>query len=315
MTSVIVPAHNEERWIGACLSALLRGAQDGEFEIVVVCNGCTDRTAEIARSFGEAVTVVETPVASKVNALSIGDRIVAGFPRLYVDGDVILDTSSARALMTALDEPGVLAVSPRPSYRVQHSGRLVRSYHRIWVRLPGVRAGLVGAGVYGLSEEGRRRLGSFPDVLGDDYFVQQRFASHERRVVDDAISQVEPSRSVGDLIDRKVRVFVGNREVADRYRGGEATTRWTGCLQVVRERPGLVADLPAFTAVSVLAKSIAWWRYRRGTWRSWTGNARGSGQLSLLMTGRDSQSREHEPSGSHATVLDGSNDKQRERTS
>ena len=48
MISVIVPAHNEENYLGATLDALRR--QDhGWFEVIVVANGCTDATAKIAR--------------------------------------------------------------------------------------------------------------------------------------------------------------------------------------------------------------------------------------------------------------------------
>ena len=50
MVSVIVPARNEEACLGSCLESLV--AQTGiDFEIIVVDDASTDRTAEIARSF------------------------------------------------------------------------------------------------------------------------------------------------------------------------------------------------------------------------------------------------------------------------
>src|SRR5438105_13900816 len=52
LVSVIVPARNEEACLGLCLESLV--AQTGiDFEIVVVDDASTDRTAEIARSFSE----------------------------------------------------------------------------------------------------------------------------------------------------------------------------------------------------------------------------------------------------------------------
>ncbi|MBO0838909.1 MAG: glycosyltransferase, partial [Actinobacteria bacterium] len=52
MASIIIPACNESRVIKRLLSRLVCSARDGEFEIIVVANGCTDDTAEIACSFG-----------------------------------------------------------------------------------------------------------------------------------------------------------------------------------------------------------------------------------------------------------------------
>ena len=49
MISVIVPAHNEEAYLPRTLEAL-RHQNYGWFEVIVVANGCTDRTAELARA-------------------------------------------------------------------------------------------------------------------------------------------------------------------------------------------------------------------------------------------------------------------------
>ena len=53
MISVIIPAHNEERVIARTLEAMVAGASPGELEIIVVANGCSDATADVARGFGE----------------------------------------------------------------------------------------------------------------------------------------------------------------------------------------------------------------------------------------------------------------------
>lgn len=54
----MVPAHNEEADIGRTIASLLMQARPVD-EIVVIPNGCTDRTAEIARRY--PVTVLELP--------------------------------------------------------------------------------------------------------------------------------------------------------------------------------------------------------------------------------------------------------------
>lgn len=57
--SVVIPAHNEESLIGACLESLANQDYSGHYEIIVVDNNSTDRTAEIARSHGAIVVSEE----------------------------------------------------------------------------------------------------------------------------------------------------------------------------------------------------------------------------------------------------------------
>ena len=52
MLSIIVPAHDEAPVIGRLLGQLVSSAGEGRLDILVVANGCTDNTAEIAASFG-----------------------------------------------------------------------------------------------------------------------------------------------------------------------------------------------------------------------------------------------------------------------
>lgn len=54
--SVVIPAYNEEKRIEACLRSVFHQTQL-PFEVIVVDNNSTDRTAEIARSLGAKVIV------------------------------------------------------------------------------------------------------------------------------------------------------------------------------------------------------------------------------------------------------------------
>jgi glycosyltransferase involved in cell wall biosynthesis len=60
--SVIVPAHNEERYIGDCVAAILREASRAPFpvEVIVVDNASVDATAAVAAGF-RGVRVVSEP--------------------------------------------------------------------------------------------------------------------------------------------------------------------------------------------------------------------------------------------------------------
>jgi hypothetical protein len=205
MLSVVIPAHNEEAVIGRCLRALVEGARTGELEVVVVCNGCSDRTAQVAREFGDPVRVVETTMAGKSLALRLGDRSARGFPRFYVDADVVLPLAAVRAVARALEAGEALAAAPR--MRVDLSGRpwSVRAYYDVWTRLPYHAGGTIGSGVYALSREGRARFGEFPDLISDDGFVRLHFAPAERMTVMGASFLVTPPETLGGVIAIKTR--------------------------------------------------------------------------------------------------------------
>jgi glycosyltransferase involved in cell wall biosynthesis len=99
MISFIVPAHNEEVWVGRCVSAIRNGAQSlGELhEIIVVDDASSDATASIARQQGAQVVRVEhRQIAATRNA---GAQQAHGDILFFVDADTL---ASAPAIQSAL---------------------------------------------------------------------------------------------------------------------------------------------------------------------------------------------------------------------
>jgi glycosyltransferase involved in cell wall biosynthesis len=211
--SVVIPAHDEAAVIGRCLDALFGGFERGELDVVVVCNGCTDRTADVVRSSGHRVRVVELAEAAKPAALRAGDAAASTFPRLYLDADVVLPGSAARRVLERLKD-GAIAARPPIRYDAEASSAPVQSYYRARSRLPAVLGSLWGAGVYGLSAAGRRRFGAFPDVIADDFFVDGLFEADEVEIVDCPPVLVRAPRSSRDLVRVLRRVYLGKGERA-----------------------------------------------------------------------------------------------------
>jgi glycosyltransferase involved in cell wall biosynthesis len=83
--SLIIPAHNEEKYIGDCLESIQKYAND-VFEVIVVDNVCTDRTSEIARSF-PFVRVVSQPNKGLLWARQKGFEEASGDLLAYIDAD------------------------------------------------------------------------------------------------------------------------------------------------------------------------------------------------------------------------------------
>ncbi|MCK9900286.1 glycosyltransferase family 2 protein [Frankia sp. Cpl3] len=268
LASVVVPAHNEEAVIGRCLKSLTADLPAGALEVVVVCNGCTDRTAEIARTFG--VRVVESGQANKSAALNLGDAAVAAFPRFYLDADIEVTGLALQEVAEFLRAGDALAAAPRLRPCMTQVPRPVRDYYRIWMRLPYVVNGHVGSGVIGLSEAGRRRFDRFPAIIADDLFLYRLFAPGERATVDSVHFTVFPARTTRDFIRRKIRVYAGNLEIR---RLGQLPAAAAGSeaswLSVIVADPRLLTAAPAYFVISTVAKLLGMRKVRRGDLRSW----------------------------------------------
>jgi glycosyltransferase involved in cell wall biosynthesis len=53
--SVVIPAYNEEKFIGKTLRSIARQDYPGKFEVIVVDNGSSDKTGAIAKKFGAKI--------------------------------------------------------------------------------------------------------------------------------------------------------------------------------------------------------------------------------------------------------------------
>ena len=209
MTTIVIPAYNEGRVIGRLLGQIVPATNAEELNVVVVANGCTDETAEVAASFGPCVQVISIPSASKHAALIAANAAVRDFPRVYVDADVELRTVDVQALAAALRQPGVLAVAPERLLVLAGRPWPVRWYYEVWMRLPEVRLGLWGRGVIAVSEAGQERIAGLPPFLGDDLAASLLFAPEERRIVPGARAIIHTPRTVADLLLRRVRAATG----------------------------------------------------------------------------------------------------------
>jgi Glycosyl transferase family 2 len=114
---IIVPARDEEDTIGRCLQSLV--TQQGiKFQVTVVDDGSSDRTAEIARSFaGVRVMQADEPaagVSGKSNALILGVRHAKAPWLLFTDADTEHLPGSLAAAVAEAEQHGVDLLSYSP---------------------------------------------------------------------------------------------------------------------------------------------------------------------------------------------------------
>jgi glycosyltransferase involved in cell wall biosynthesis len=121
LISVIIPAHNEEAYLRRTLNALRR-QKHVRREIIVVANGCTDRTAEIARGRCDRLVVLSQRGLGV--ARNLGARMARGELLVFLDADTLLDRralSRVAEQFTGADAAGTLKGRPdsnRLAYRL-----------------------------------------------------------------------------------------------------------------------------------------------------------------------------------------------------
>lgn len=278
VASVIIPAHNEEASIEACLDAVLSNPDSQRFDVVVVANGCSDRTVELVRAYSAPVRLIETDVGSKANALELGHAGTAAGPRIYLDADIVISGDALGAVLEVLAIDGVEGSAPRIDLAEPASATwLLRQYAAIWNQAPYFHADLIGSGFYGLTEQAQSRIGQWPALIADDLVALCHLAPNERKTAAGWFRHTLPSR-LRDVAKVEVRREAGrlefaawaeaeNKSVAEENPGG----RW---LVDLARQPQNWVGLGLFVAVKVLAKirakkavannSIAWGQDQHG---------------------------------------------------
>lgn len=273
--NIILPAHDEAGYIGACLDALLASDLRGlALRVIVVANGCSDDTAARARMRAErlaargcALHVIETPQGGKLRALQLGDGAAGPGPRLYLDADVIVSPGLVRALVEALqgDAPRYACGTPIVARALSP---VTRAYGRFWSRLPFVTQGAPGFGLFAMTAAGRARWGDWPDIISDDTFARLNFAPTERVRLPQTYRwpMVEGFRALVRVRRRQDR---GVREVARRFpallRNDDARGTGAGGIlgRALRDPAGFVVYAAVALAVRLPgAKEAGWDRGR-----------------------------------------------------
>ncbi|MCC1491159.1 glycosyltransferase family 2 protein [Cognatishimia sp. F0-27] len=185
--TVIIPANNEAALIAGTLDAVLLSEwrRPDPLEVIVSANACTDETVGLARMREQAfaargwpLKVLNRDEPGKIGALNAADAVATGDARIYLDADVTVSPPLLAQLADLLDVAEPRYASGKLS--IMAKGPISRAYARIWRRVPFMRQGVPGAGLFAVNAAARARWGQFPDVIADDIFVRLQFAPPER---------------------------------------------------------------------------------------------------------------------------------------
>ncbi len=98
--SYIIPARNEAAYIARAVESILAQQPAAPSEVIVVDNGSTDGTGEIARAAG--ARVLASPATTAAGARNDGARAAAGDVLCFIDGDCVVAPDHLATVLAAL---------------------------------------------------------------------------------------------------------------------------------------------------------------------------------------------------------------------
>lgn len=182
--SVIVPAFNEEKYLRETLKCIQRAREvllslDAvPTEIIVVDNGSTDSTADLARSCG--ARVVEEPKHNIARARNAGASSANGNVLVFVDADTIVPDRLLWRINKAMASPSCLGGAVDTDYRPVKT--LVKIYLQLWKTL-GKFAGMAQGATQFCSREAFASLSGYDEsiYMGEDVDFHWRLKQFAKR--------------------------------------------------------------------------------------------------------------------------------------
>jgi glycosyltransferase involved in cell wall biosynthesis len=181
--SVIIPAFNEEAYLGQCLDAIMANVQGRALEIIVVDNNSTDGTEAVARLYPD-VTYVFEPEKGITKARQRGYLTARGEIVAYVDADTMPPPGWIEQIEEQFGRNPKLACLSGP-YSFYDLPRFRRRVAQGWFVAARPLYGIIGYMVVGGNFAIRRRvldaMGGFDasiEFYGEDADIARRARKH-----------------------------------------------------------------------------------------------------------------------------------------
>ncbi len=165
--SVVIPAHNEEKYIGRCLKSIRIAAKEitDKVEIIVVANRCSDRTADIARRFGARVVDNSDRCISSIR--NAGVRASSGKIVVTIDADSMMDKTALAEIKELLRSGKYIGGGAVPMFDRMSLGIAVSGAYVALNLLPIMikSGGFLSATMFWFRRKDFDRLGGFDESL------------------------------------------------------------------------------------------------------------------------------------------------------
>jgi len=177
--SLVIPAYNEEKYIGACLESVRRHGA-GLLEVIVINNASTDKTEEVARAFG-GVRVVAEPEKGLTKARQRGLTEARGDIIAFIDADTKMPEGWVEKVTQAFagDERAVCVSGPYIYYDLSPVRRLAVWYYYSLLALPAYffTGYMITGGNFAAKKSALEAVGGFDPAIsfyGEDTDIARR---------------------------------------------------------------------------------------------------------------------------------------------
>lgn len=184
--SLIIPAHNEEAYVGGCLESVIAHAKGRIFEIIVVDNASTDNTASVALAY-PGVRVVREEQKGLTHARQKGLGEARGELVGYMDADTRMPDGWVEKVFDVFEKrPEVVAFSGPAHYWDATLWQQFALKISWWSSAP-LMYRFVGFMIYGAHfvarKEALQKIGGFDRTIafyGEDTDIARRLATQGR---------------------------------------------------------------------------------------------------------------------------------------
>lgn len=215
--SLLIPAYNESRVIARKIeNSLALDYPEDRIEIVIVSDGSSDNTVEIAQSFASVRVIALRRNRGKIAALNAAVPQLQGDVIVFSDASAILAPDSVRRLIENFSDPSVGAASGRyctvkpNEVNIGASEDLYWRYETFIKTQESRLASTLGA--HGHLHAIRKELYPFPppETINDDYVISISVLGRGFRAVYEPAALVfEEAREMTGFA-RRIRIMAGN---------------------------------------------------------------------------------------------------------
>ena len=190
--SIVIPAYNEEKYVGQCLRSVFGEIQTSaakqEVEVIVVNNASVDKTGEIARSFA-GVTVVDEPKKGLPQARQAGFAASSGELIANIDADTKLPAHWIEKVLREFEADDSLVALSGP-YIYYDLSKMASTAVSLWYRVGQIthlvnqfifkKGAMLQGGNFIVRKSALEQIGGFDvsiDFWGEDTDIARRISA------------------------------------------------------------------------------------------------------------------------------------------